>query len=261
MNKIFKKVLKIAFLTLFAGILTITDIILFPQQLFAKKLSYNKFIVYSNDNVDGHIKTVLDNASILVLKSELFDSAYTYNIIFCKNSFYNIIDDKLLGVGRTARASLHNVIIKVSIDSKRNLAFPIFQKPCEENLTEVIAHEMMHCLQARKYGILKFNPFRHPEFWKLEGYPEYISKQKELSGKDINLIGDIDRYVKLKSETKDIWIISEEGSCEEPDYYYRGMLMIEYLINMKYLTYDQILKDSRPEEEIYNEMIEWAARQ
>src|SRR5580765_1446121 len=100
MKKIFKRVLKITFLSILAGILTITIIILFPQQLFAKKISYKKFTVYSNDNVDDNIKTVLGNALILVQKSELYNSNYMFNIILCNNSFYNKIDDKLLEVGR-----------------------------------------------------------------------------------------------------------------------------------------------------------------
>lgn len=257
MKKIFKRVFKITFLATLAGILTIAFIILFPQQLFAKKISYEKFTVYSNDKVDDNIKTVLGNALILVQKSELYDSNYDYNIVLCNNSFYNKIDDKLLGVGRTARATLKNVIIKVRIDPKNNLAFPTFHKACEVSLTEVIAHEMIHLLQAHKYGIRNFNPFSHPEFWKLEGYPDYISKQKKLSGKDYSLTSDIDRYVNLKSKATDIWILSEEGGCEVPDYYYKGKLMMEYLIDIKHLSYDQILKDTASENTIYQEMIKW----
>jgi hypothetical protein len=257
MKKIFKRFLKITLMAIITGILTVTVIILFPQQLFAKKISYKTFTVYSNHYVDDSIKTVLDNALTLIQKSELYDSAYEYNIILCNHSLYNKIDEKLLGAGRTARTTLKNVIIKVRIDPKKNLAFPAFHKACEVNLTELIAHEMIHCLQAHKYGTLKFNPFRHPEFWKLEGYPEYISKQKELSGKDYSFTEDIDRYVNLKSKATDIWISSENGGCEVPDHYYKGKLMMEYLIDIKHLSYDQILKNTTSENIIYQQMIRW----
>lgn len=257
MKKIFKRILKIALMTIMTGILTITVIILFPQRLFAKKISYKNFTVYSNNNVDESIKVVLDNALTLVQRSELYDSNYEYNIILCNNSFYNKIDDIVFGAGPTARSRLKNVIIKIRVDPKNNLAFPTFHKACEVNLTDVIAHEMIHCLQAHKFGILKFNPLSHPEFWKLEGYPEYISKQKQLSGKDYSLTNDINRYLKLKSKATDIWISSKDGGCEVPDYYYRGRLMIEYLINIKHLSYDQILKDTTSENAIYQEMLKW----
>lgn len=257
MKKIFKRIFKITLLVFLAAALTIAAIILFPQRLFANKISYKEFTVYSNDKIDGNIKNVLENALTLVEKSELYNSTYKYNIILCENSFYNKLDDKLLGTGPTARAILNNVIIKVRIDPKNNLAFHTFHKACEVNLTELIAHEMTHILQANKYGILKFNPFRHPEFWKLEGYPEYISRQTKRSGKDDSLTSEIDRYISLKSKATGIWILSDEGSCEVPDYYYKGRLMIEYLMDIRHLTYDQILRDTVSENTVYQEMIKW----
>jgi hypothetical protein len=257
MKKIFKRIFKITLLTFLAAILIIVTIVLFPQRLFANKIKYKEFTVYSNDKIDNSIKIVLDNTMNLIQKSELYDSTYKYNIILCNNSFYNKIDDKLLGTGPTARATHNNVIIKVRIDPKSNLAFATFHKACEVNLTKLLAHEMTHCLQANKYGILKFNPFKHPEFWKLEGYPEYISRYTELSGEDYSLISDIDRYVNLESKANDIWILAEDGGCEVPDYYYKGRLMIEYLMNIRHLSYDKILNDTVSENTVYQEMITW----
>src|SRR6266496_2436663 len=257
MNKKFKRIFKRTLLTVLIIISALVTIILFPQLLFANKMKYKKFNVCSNNKISYDIKIVLDNAMNLVQKSELYDSSYKYNIILCHNSFYNNIDDKLLGIGPAARARLHNVIIKVRIDPESNLAFPTFRKECEVNLTYLLAHEMIHCLQAKKYGIIKFNPFRHPEFWKLEGYPEYISRKPELSSKDYSLTSEIERYVNLENKAADIWIVAKEGGCEFPNYYYKGRLMIEYLIDIKHLSYDQILKDSVSEGTIFKEMINW----
>ena len=257
MKKTFKTIFKITSLTMLTGALTIAIVILFPQRLFAHKVTYKKFTVYSNNRIDNNLKPVLDSTFILVQKSELYDPTYRYNIILCNNSFYNKIDDKVLGAGPAARARLHNVIIKVRIDPKKNLAFATFPKTCEINLTYLIAHELTHCLQGNKYGILKFNPFKHPEFWKLEGYPEYISRQKELSGNEYSLTADIERYLSLEGKTNGNWISSEEGGCEAPAYYYKGKLMMEYLIDIRHLSYDNILKDTRSENVIFLEMIKW----
>jgi hypothetical protein len=257
MKKLTKRIFKITILTFVTGIVTIAVVILFPQNLFANKMSYKGFTVCSNDKIGDNIKTVLDNTLNLIEKSELYDPVYKYNIILCYNTFYNKIDDRLLGNGPTARTTLNNVVVKVRIDPENNLAFTTFHKTCETNLVELLAHEMIHCLQANKYGILKFNPFRHPEFWKLEGYPEYIAKRNELSAKDYNLRSDINRYINLESKATDIWILSAPGGCEVPDYYYRGKLMMEYLIDIKHLSYDQILKDTARESTVYQEMIKW----
>lgn len=258
MKKIFKKILKITLLIFITTIFTIAAIVLFPQRLFANKMEYKNFVVYSNEKIGNDIKIVLDNAMNLVKKSEINDSNYNYNIILCYNSFYNKLDDKLAGIGPAARSRLNDIIIKVRIDPKNNLAFPTFHKACEENLTYLLAHEMTHCLQFNKYGIMKFNPIRHPKLWKLEGYPEYIARKTELSNKGYSLKSEIERYVNLESKATDIWISGVDGDgCEVPNYYYKGFLMIEYLIDIKHLSYDKILNDTVSENTVYQEMIKW----
>jgi len=104
---------------------------------------------------------------------------------------------------------------------------------------------------------LKFNPFKHPEFWKLDGYPEYISKQKEFSGNNYSLAREVDRYLDLENDATGDWILSEEGGCESPDYYYKGKLMIKYLMDIRHLSYDQVLKDTTSETIIFREMVKW----
>jgi hypothetical protein len=258
MKKIFKRILKISLVIFITTILTIATIVLFPQRLFANKMEYKNFVVYSNEKIGNDIKIVLDNAMNLVKKSEINDSNYNYNIILCYNSFYNKLDDKLAGKGPAARSRLNDVIIKVRIDPKNNLAFPSFHKACEENLTCLLAHEMTHCLQVNKYGLIKFNPFKYPELLKLEGYPEYVAREAELSGRGYSLTSEIERYVNLESKATDIWISGvDDGGCEVPNYYYKGLLMIEYLIDIKHLSYDNILNDTISENTVYQEMIKW----
>lgn len=256
-KKRYKKFLKVTVLAFCSAILTIAFIVLFPQNLFANKVKYKEFTVCSNDKIDDEIKTVLDNAMSIVRNSELYDPGYRYNLILCHNTFYNKIDNKIFGEGPAARTRLNNLIIKVRIDAKNNLAFPTFRKACQVNLTYLLAHEMIHCLQANKYGIRKFNPFKHPEFWKLEGYPEYISRKPERSNENYSLTNEINRYIDLKTKATDIWIPTEENGCEAPDYYFRGRLMVEYLMDVKHLSYDQILNDTLSENTIYQEMIKW----
>ena len=231
--------------------------ILYPQPLFAHKVEYKQFKVYSNDKVGDEIKPILDTALSIVQRAELYDPTYKVDIFLAYNSFFNKLDDKVFGLGPSARAIDNNLVIKVKVDIDKNLAYATFHKPCQPGFAYLIAHEMVHCLQVHKYGILKFNPFRHPEMWKLEGYPEYIARQKS-SEPDYRLKKEIERFIELKRKQTDIWVAVEEGGCEFPEFYYKGRLMTEYLINIRKLTYDQVLKDKRSEEEIYAEMIAWA---
>src|SRR4026209_476685 len=158
MNKKSRRIFKKSLFTLLIIISAFVTVILFPQLLFANNMKYKNFNVCSNEKINHDIKITLDNAMDLVQKSELYDSSYKYNIILCHNSFYNKIDD-ILGIGPAARGRPNNVIVKVRIDPTNNLAFATFPKACEVNLTYLLAHEMIHCLQINKYGIIKFNPF------------------------------------------------------------------------------------------------------
>lgn len=257
MKRTIKRILAVTTLAIvvtFSGLFTI---LLFPQPLFANKMEYKHFTIYSNDKITNDIIPLLDNAMALVEKSEINDPDYKFDIFLAYNSLFNKLDDKLLGYGPTARGTDNNVTIKVEIDASRNLFFPTFHGKCQANFTTLLAHEMIHCLQANKYGIIKFNPLRHPEMWKLEGYPEYVSRQPKLTASDYSLPSEIDRYIELESKATDIWILIEDGACEAPKYYYKGRLMVEYLMDIKHWSYDKILSDTTSTNSVYADMINW----
>ncbi len=92
--------------------------------------------------------------------------------------------------------------------------------------------------------------------WKLEGYPEYISRQNMLKSSDYSLRFEIDRYKELEKNSKDGFVEVVKGHYM-PTYYYKGRLMVEYLMDIKGLTYDEILKDSRTEIEVFDELVNW----
>lgn len=246
--------------TLLMGLVTVSGlltIILFPKPLFANRLEHGQFIVHSNSEIDSDITDILDNATNLVKHSELYDPEIRFDIYLSYNTLFNKIDDTFIGHGPSARATNNYVTFKVAVDIKRNLFFPTYYQKCEGNLTYLLAHEIVHILQESKYGKLKFNPFRHPEPWKLEGYPEYIARRPTRLATDYNLVKEINRYIELESKLTDIWISIDEGGCKAPKYYFKGRLITEYLMDIKHLSYDKILADTISEDSIYAEMIKW----
>lgn len=255
-----KKVFRSLIITAVSFILMVVTVILCPQPLFANKVEYLQFKVYSNEKIGSDLKPVLDSVLSLVKSSELYDPTYNVDVFLSHYSFFNTLDDKVFGHGPSARTIDNNLVIKVAVDIIKNLAYPTFHKPCEQQLTYLIAHELTHCLQAHKYGMLKFNPLHHPAMWKLEGYPEYIARHKSFGNTD-NLKRHIKRFVELNAKRTDVWISVEEGNCEVPEVYFKGCLMTEYLMNVVHYSYDQILQDNRSEEEIYSEMLQWATKQ
>lgn len=233
---------------LISGLVTI---MLFPQPLFAHKMEHKQFRVYSDNVPDKGIEIILDNAYQLVEKSELHDANYQYDVFFSLDNIYNRIED-LQGKGVAARATAGNIVFKVRADIKNNKAYgPV----STINLTEILTHEMVHCLQANKLGLWNMNQFNHPPYWKLEGYPEYISRQARLKDKDYSLVNEIKRFIELDSESKNgIVEVSEEHFM--PSIYYKGRLMVEYLMDVKGMTYDEILRDTQTEDQVFQEMIQ-----
>ncbi len=121
----------------------------------------------------------------------------------------------------------------------------------------MITHEIVHVLQERRYGKLKFNPFVHPEHWKLEGYPEYIARRPQRVNVDYDLPAEIGNFIDLEKKLPGFWIPITTGGCQVPKYYYKGRLMTEYLMDVKKYSYDNILNDTTSEAKIYAEMLAW----
>jgi hypothetical protein len=255
MTKFIRKLIAFLLLLCIVFALGLTAIILFPQPLFANKLEHGNFRVYANEKINEKIIDILDAAKDRAASSELYDRDYHYDILLSDGSFYNSIDDLVLGSGVAGRAVDNNVVIKIPVDIEHNIATG---KRSRVNLTWLIAHEMVHCLQENRFGMFRFNPLHHPPVWKLEGYPEYVSRVDSRSVPSYSLIKEIEHYTELARSASDGWLEVEPGH-RMPDSYVKGKLMIEYLIDEKGLTYQQILDEEIGEEQVYKEMMQWYA--
>jgi hypothetical protein len=233
----------------FTGIVTV---VFYPQPLFAEKIEYNNFCIFSSQKVETrNIAGWVDQARALIAASELYDSTMVFQIFLAHDNIFNDIES-IQGVGPIARATAGNIIIKIPIDPTKQT---VRTWRSEVNIAELLAHEMVHVLQTRRYGMTRFNPFDHPPMWKLEGYPEYISRRKMLLDDGYDLEAEILRYVELERSSMD-GFVEVVSNHFVPSYYYKGRLMVEYLMDMKGLRYDDILEDERTEEQIWSEILE-----
>jgi len=251
-----KKIISTIGIVLMVFIVGITTLILFPQPLFSNSYGYKNFRIYSEYKVnEDQFNVYIDKANELIKASELYDSTYSYDIFLANESFYNKIDDRILGEWSIARAIDNNVIIKNKVHEKLG---QVENGNNKFDLDYVLAHEMIHCLQENKYGKRKFNPINHPPMWKLEGYPEYISRKRFLKKEGRSLKLEIQDFLeRTKNEENQFSIIQISSNESTPYVYYKSRLLTEYLIEVKGLSYHEILNDKRSEELIYKEMMEW----
>ena len=121
-------------MTILLFVIGLAATILYPQPLFANKVEYNNSKSHSNDKIGDEIKPILDSAISIVEKSELYDPDYKVDIFLAYNSFFNKVDDKVFGLGPSARAIDNNLVIKVKVDIRKTWLTQHFINPVRRAL-------------------------------------------------------------------------------------------------------------------------------
>jgi hypothetical protein len=251
MRKILKRILIGTVLTTIISVVTIVTLILNPQILFAEKKVHGDFNIYSNNDIPDSYQTTIDNAVELIRTSEIYEPNQKLDIFISDGTIFNELDTKILGYA-LAKCIHNNIILKVEADFDKNILVGWNTK---RNLKKTIAHEAMHFYQMKKYGVMKFNPFNHPPMWKLEGYPEYIANQADIKSVNYRLIDSITKLKEFEKTGENL-IETEPGQLD-PLVYFKGRVMMEYLIDIKRMTYSEILSNDLTEDKVIEEMTSW----
>jgi hypothetical protein len=119
------------------------------------------------------------------------------------------------------------------------------------NLTQLLAHEMTHCLQFDELGLIKSNPIATIPNWKWEGYAEYVSRQN-ADQKDLSK--NIERFI---ATDKNNWEIKFADGTITPREYYSYWILVQYCLDVKKMSYQQLLTDKTNEQTLKQEMINW----
>src|SRR5947208_3065952 len=98
-KKRLKKVFRSLIITVVSFVLMVATVILYPQPLFANKVEYLQFKIYSNERLGDDVKPVLDSVLSLVRSSELYDPAFKVDVFLSYHTFFDKLDDKVFGYG------------------------------------------------------------------------------------------------------------------------------------------------------------------
>lgn len=228
-----------------AGLLLI--IIVNPILTFAHKTMHTPFSIYHNKPINPLLLSEIDQAAKLLEASEFYRPALKLDICLHDGSPYPEIIQTLLGQA-FAWGFYDKVVLQGNLSCEGNC---VELNGYKWNLTQLLAHEMTHCLQFDKLGLFKSNPIADIPNWKWEGYAEYISRQN-TDQKD--LIRNIDR---LQHTDKNAWEITFEDSTIAPRAYYSDWTLVQYCLDIQKMSYQQVLADTTPEESIQQEMMQW----
>ncbi len=230
---------------LIVGLLLI--IILNPILTYANKTEHASFTIYHQKPIDSLLYVRLDEAAVLLQKSEFYRHNLKLDICLNDGSVYPTLIRKLRG-----RAFAWGFYDKVVLQGKMNEKGNYLElNGYKWNLIQLLAHEMTHCVQYDKLGLWKSKPIASIPNWKWEGYAEFIARKNQ---DQTDLIRNIDR---LEQAPKDSWEISFEDGTISPREYYNYWLQVQYCLVVKQMTYDQMLKDKKSETDIKKEMTSW----
>lgn len=209
MNRIFLKwTLRLTALAmLLLGLLI--AIVLNPTLLYASKTVMGNYSVYHQKPLDSDFKLRLDEATQIIKASELFDANFKFDVCLNDGSLYPSLMEKLLG--RAFALGFYNLVAVCGAANFKDNYVDVNGK--KWNLTQLLAHEEVHCLQVHKFGIWNSNPIANNPKWKWEGYPEFVARRN--AGQS-DLAKNIELLNKSIQKDKDAWGIGLADSTVSP---------------------------------------------
>jgi hypothetical protein len=255
MKRLFRWIFR-AFLILLVLAVLLIIFILNPQVLYAHEMNYKNTTVYSEQPYPSDFNHELNQSLQLISYSELYDSSFRFDVFLNDGSSFPSVPTQIWG-DAFAWGYHNNVVLNGTSDSSFGF---IYRNGYKRRLSRTIAHEMIHCLEAKRFGLFGSRPFKNIPYWKWEGYPEYIAYWSSLYNEDSLLMCNLRRLDSLKNETyAPVEVDTEEGKSFAGLDYFRWWLMIKYCIDIKKMSFKNIMKDEVKYDAVYSEMMSWYA--
>lgn len=258
MFKLIKRFIFSSLSILGISLLIWTVFLLNPSLSYANQTNYEHVTVYHNNDLEPETEVILRHAVSLIKQSDLFTE--DTHIKFCMNDSkvfirLNPLVGEALGYAYFDMAVMKNGTFSFAENKiETRWASNDFEYR-KFDLTTLIAHEMMHNLQCaadQKYWMRstmgKLN-------WKLEGHAEYIVRGFKNDGQ---LGKKIDRYLfESAKEKKGYPVFEYEDGTKQILPYYKYALIVQYLMDVKDLTFEALCALEADQDVIYEEMLEW----
>ncbi len=228
-----------------AGLLLV--IVVNPIITCASKTTHTNYTIFHNKSLDPALKSRLDAAICLVSASEFYNPDLNFDICINDGATYPHVI-KALREQAFAWGFYNKVVLQGAANYTSNY---VELNGYRWNLTQLLAHEMIHCAQFHHLGLWKSNPVAAIPHWKWEGYAEYVARQY-TDQKD--LFANIARF---QSTDENAWEIYFADSTIASRAYYDHWTLVQYCMDIKKMTYHEVLADTISEHHIRQEMMRW----
>lgn len=232
--------------------LLLLDIVMLakPGPFFPEKKQYESITVYREKPIEQETDSIMSEVFLRLNEVPIYDPDRKYNLCLCstqkKFTFFarlTVRANRIMGFCLLGSAYVNEDFVEEM--GMKTGGQPKYMTR-EGSVVHVATHELMHGYINNTYGYFAARTL--PE-WKTEGYCEYGVNQSVApreSGYSI-------------PERIDIYLDDSRWNptAEVHRSHYVWGLMMEYLINIKGLTFEQVMADSVINENVYQELMDW----
>ena len=176
---------------------SLIGIALNPMLLYAHSTDYRNYIICHQQQLDPVFILRVNDANKLISSAELFDRSLKRSICLNDGSVYPLILRILRGEA-FGYGFGKNVVLAGCVNARANY---VEINGYKWNLTELIAHESVHCYEFHHCGLLHSNPIGNIPAWKWEGYAEYVARKRKA-----HLVKNIAHLIETEKQDNNNWI-------------------------------------------------------
>ena len=125
------------------------------------------------------------------------------------------------------------------------------------NSTALLAHELTHCLQAHALPLGLSNPLTGAPTWKREGYAEYVARPH---GSVALIAAQLARLQAAEREHPTAWEVPLPDGTMQPKDYARYAALVAHCLEVRHLSYRQLLADTTREASVTQQALAWFAQ-
>jgi len=253
MAKMIKRIFKwlgVIVAVIIAFILLDIVVLATPGPFFPEEKQYGSITVYSEKPIGQETDSIISEVLLRLNKVPIYDHEKKYNLCLCstqkKFSFFarlTVRANRIMGFSLLGSAYVNEDFIN-------ELKLRTGGKPKyltrEGSIVHVATHELMHGYINDYYGSITA---RTLPVWKIEGYCEYgVNQFVAPQDSGYSIPERIDIYL-----DDSMW--NPTAEVHRP--WYVWGLMMEYLINVRGLNFEQVMADSVTRKKVFQEMMDW----
>lgn len=223
-------------------------IVLNPVLMYAHRTPHSSYEILHDTPLPSTLAQRLDEATALLRSSALYDSSLALEVCLNDGSLYPALIDAMKGPA-FAHGFYNKIVLLGDLQAAENY---VELNGYRWNLTQLLAHEATHCFQFKTFGFWHSNPLARYPAWKWEGYPEYVAR-RSIQGA---LADDIAHLLAAEKTEHNGWI-SFGDSTGTVIPYYKSWLLMRYCLDVRGMSYAQVLGDSTAEDDVHEAMMHW----